>query len=537
MTFEFRDIEGNFDRLPVNYMPQALPYLTGAREGPGLTVIDASGATRPRPIEGAVLANPPYLQDLDLPEISYLVPDVLAVRAIPPEPGVLPPPLLAIVDTGIAFWNPAFRRVGLPLVSGMVYLNFGEPPAVLVDAALNEILTMADAGVGERLIHEKLAAHAPQSVFAAGLVRPGQFLHGTGVLDLATRDLTGSDVQVVGFELPARALTDRSGDALQGVLTDIIKRIVEEATNEGFTDVRILLPYAFLGGPHNDGHPAVKTLKDAVAQAHTSDLSVQLIVPMGNHRQDRQHAVLSEPPVEGAGPPLTWRVRFDDHSPNTIEFTTSGEETWLLAPPTEDFAEVSVRPGGFGLFVRDGRVIGALATRQAGPGLLRTRLSLLPTAGGAVNAPFGDWRIARRQGQGEARLWILRDDGDRYNSYGHPDRPSEFVDPGYLRRDPTNGHPLNDRAGARVRRAGTASVMSTAVQAVTSVGAEDLHTGDWGVAAYSGQGTGGENGESFVRVDEADAPGQRGLLTLGNGGARRYRFAGTSAACARFAGR
>lgn len=72
------------------------------------------------------------------------------------------PAFLGLIDTGIAFWNPAFRHNGKPLVQSVAYLDMSTVPTPPADILGIDRLPAIPAEDMPRF----LGARFPQSVFA-----------------------------------------------------------------------------------------------------------------------------------------------------------------------------------------------------------------------------------------------------------------------------------------------------------------------------------------------------------------------------------
>jgi hypothetical protein len=177
---------------------------------------------------------------------------------------------------------------------------------------------------------------------------------------------------------------------------------------------------------------------------------------------------------------------------------------------------------------------------RGGDGTVRSRmgLALWATAEGAVlpAVPHGRWTISSTSA---LQLWIARDDRDPVADRGRPRRASRFWDAGYTRRDALGATLQGDDPGSAIHRTGTLSALATAAPGVASdgsVGSNIIAVGAverWGSAAaipaaYSGRRADGLPVPVQVLVDDG-WPGC-GVMAAANGGARRVRISGTSAA-------
>jgi hypothetical protein len=364
--------------------------------------------------------------------------------------------------------------------------------------------------------------------------------HGTmtaGLIAEAAKQPGQDPVPVYCVELPYVALQDKSGDSMQAYLLAALGQLVDMARADmgaGQITLDVALPFAFLGGPLSDAHPANALLQ----QMGGSQVDLRLYVPTGNHRQDRLLARLDDLKKGKASDDLVWRLRHDDHSSNSVEIVfQGGDDTELLVTaPMGVGASVTLADGSVSWLSQGGNVIGGLHCRR-GPDGRRVRFSLLPTASnrpGDALASCGDWRLALKAGKAAVKgisLHILRDDGHALPGPQPPDRPSQFVDPAYRLRDERNWYPMGDDPGSAVKRSDTGAVMAHS-SAVIPVKALQ----DWPGAAnprdawYSGLAEAAPNPVVAELVETRfDSPG---LACLASGTARIYKVSGTSVAAA-----
>jgi len=467
---------------------------------------------------------------------------------------------IGIIDAGIAFWNPAFqdsRGVSRFASFGGLTLKSGELLAgeTLDPAVLTAMVARGHTSAGDRENRQQLAALLPSSVYAPvaygrPLFPPNAMAHGTAMTELVLS--TASDTaRLHGLELPQDVVRDLSGGMMGGVMNGAVRALVDQVVacrSDGnpFRMV-LLLAFGFLGGPQEGmaaEHQLVEQLNATLASYRNLGIEVQLVVPMGNHLQDQAHATLP------ADRKLGWRIQPDDHSLNTLEVIHPGPvaKIKLIAP---DGSKVKLKRSrkALGVLKHGGKAIGAVWHQEVGGGLLRTRISLNPSAtrqSGLAAAPFGLWQIKLPKGP-EAEVWILRDEMGFDANPATPSRRSWLEDGARPLRDP-NGMPFLDDsaapAGALVLRAGSGSLLAAhSAPQITSVGAQ------WQMAAggakqcwYSGNALDGTAPERWEDLAAGADPAHRPIgpfgwrAVLGNGGQQRYRAAGTSLAAALAAG-
>jgi hypothetical protein len=520
--------------LPVNYLPAVLPLWHGAAQGPrGVALCDpvAGRALPPLAVTDQLAASPARLSA----HLERHAPGMLAwlapFAAPPPATGkpqrlrTIPPAgqgALVLIDQGIAFWHPRFRRDGRNAFASVVYLppsGVVTPADVLDRRAIDRVATDIAQDAPRAL--KALAARFPHALIAATAALPepdrAAFWHGTAVADT----LVGADAAdraMIGVELPDLAGRDWSGGVLQALLPaaiDAALRLLPPGM-----PVTIVLPYAFTGGPQDGRHPGARVLTAMLARLG-AERQLRLVVPAGNHRQDAccaRHAAA-----------LAWHVPPDDHSANTLDVRGSWPAdtpvTVTLTLPGEAPTTVGMADDTVVRLRRKSVTVAALHRHDGG-----LRIATMPTGwrtGLPAPAPFGLWHIALSPAGGAA--WVLRDDRDPVADGALPRRQSWLVDPARRDINPDGGPVMDDDPDAQVVRAGTLSVLATATGA-DCAGALAVAGGRWDTASYSGLPVGGLEPALMIPTDDMAAPG--GILALVNGGPGRARVSGTSLSAA-----
>lgn len=571
---------GHGDDVPANFLPAALPVLLGRaddrlddRLDDGLVVPvlgeDGEGGLRLLYARGEDIRSPDRLAQLskalgnasDAPATfgPAVARSVLHERsrsiALPAgrrrghHPSFAGAPVeVGVIDAGIAFWAPMF---GDAFASFAVLDLEGDDPAAVRALPAAELALMRARGgsdAGDRANRRALATGHPGCVHAvprgtAPIVTAAGLSHGIAVAALvreAGRE-AGAELRLHGLDLPRSVLRDASGTALRGVLDAAVRGVANLAAAHHPPDrplhVVIVLAFGFLGGPQEGGAEAdvLRRLHRTIALYREIGIEVTLVVPMGNHLQDRAHAVLSA--GDSATCRLDWRVLPDDHSANTIDlYYPEGIPALTIEAPD---GRRGTRPAGAEtahLFGGPGGPFGATWTVPVGDGLSRTRISLAPTASRTASqplAPFGRWRISLACAKAEA--WILRDDA-AFDDRAAPRRRSWFEDRAYRDRDRL-GLPAADDAqptSSAVRRAGTASVLAASRDpSIVPVGAQWHPPGAAGPATtrYGGAFVEGHPRQPEWAVVETRGPAG-GRETPGSASGRLFRLSGTSVAAA-----
>lgn len=468
---------------------------------------------------------------------------------------------MAVLDAGIAFWNPAFTDPngqsrfatfsGLRLQAGQVV-----GPQVLTAQQLSDMVARGHSIPGDRENRRQLAILMPSSVYAPGpkgrdLFPPDEMAHGTAMSEMIL-STAPADARLHGMELPQDVVRDLTGGLMTGVLVPAVRALIDQviAARSDTKPFRMvmLVAFGFLGGPQEGmGVPAplVSALSALLASYRNIGVDVEMVVPMGNHLQDQAHARLT------AGRSVGWRIQPDDHSANTLELIYQGRPARLrLTAPDGSKLKLRRKRAALGRILYQGRAIGAVWDEPLGRGMWRTRISLTPSATrntGLSHAPFGRWQVKLRKGRA-VQTWVLRDEVGFDPDPSAPSRRSWLEDGVRPLRDPL-GYPfLNDNAapaGALVLRDGSASLLATHQQAqITSVGAQWSAKPDPTTAQswYSGNALNGMPPDQWADLSYGAQSEYRSIgpfgrrAVLGNGSPRRYRAAGTSLAAALVAG-
>ncbi len=572
-TLKFERLGHDMD-VPANFLPAGLAALLGrGDDGSALPIFGEDGegglSMRFAPVES--ILSPGRLAELhkslgggpDTP--TFFGPAIArparddARRSLPLRKGrrrKLRTPddinvAVGVIDAGIAFWAPmfgdAFASVG--------FLDIGGDDGateIVTQVSASDLAAMRARGgseAGDRANRSKLAIDHPTSVYAIvpgmpPVVTPTGLSHGVAVASLVRE--AASDLRLHALELPGSVLRDASGTALRGILDAAVRGVANMADAhhdpEGPLNVIIVLAFGFPGGPQ-DGPVADDILRRLLRTVGTyRDIGIELtlVVPMGNHLQDRAYAALSR--SDGGPCRLDWRVLPDDHSANTVDLIHA-EGTPALTVETPD-GRRGTRPAGTGathLFGGSEGLFGATWTVPIGGGLSRTRIALAPTASrvGAVPlTPFGRWHLSLDCAEADA--WVLRDDSS-YDDRSAPRRRSWFEDPAYRDRDGTGLPGLDDalQPQSAVRRAGTASVLAASLdRAIIPVGAQWQPQAASGPIStrYSGAFTAAHPRAPEWVVVEGTGPAS-GRRTPGSASGRQFRLSGTSVAAALHAGR
>ena len=322
------------------------------------------------------------------------------------------PPVIGVIDDGLAFLNARFRRPGARATRfDAVWLQaFGAPRDARGAKLSGKILQgrgirvlLAHAARRATLSGTILQAPDIDAVLAQGealdeaveyralsraLYQPGAhralergFSHGTHVADLAAgADPGGADEArcwpMLGVQLPPEAVDDTAGRYLQPLAIAAVRWMLCRARRLGRGPVVINISMGSLAGPKDCTRAIewVVALEVALFEARTGRLA-RINWSFGNARRGRQVAVFAEGEVPS---PIEWRLQPDDRAASFLEIRPEGGRV----------DELTVN-----LTMPDGRTLSLPAPDPFRPrsvlvdGRLALRLYRMP-----VPPPVGAWR-------------------------------------------------------------------------------------------------------------------------------------------------
>jgi hypothetical protein len=447
---------------------------------------------------------------------------------------------VVIIDAGIAFWNSRFRGKSGPRFRGMRYLDYDGPPMMgqfneLTDTEIASLCAMADRD-GNAAVMRHLGTTFPHSVFGPESNPSADgFWHGTAVADLAVgvhpdgRENAADGIALFGLELPRTVIADYSGSTLTPTLAMILPAAIEMTKNLADVPLTIVMPLGFPGGPQDGSHAAARAIESAMTSAGRNN--IRLVLPAGNHLQDRCHARL----LAGTDKVrVHWDLAPEDHSDNVVTLigpAGADVELTIKAPGESAPASAVLQPATQYFVEWNGQRIGLLLRGADTAPWSNTKVSLFGTAEvyGTTTTPPGRWSVTNT-GQFPLNLWLARDDYNPVADRGRARRPSWFWDAAYTQRDSSGALVQTDDAGSVILRSGTLSALATARGATILVVQADerLGSGPEGPAGYCSRPEVGTPLTERALVDDG-WPG-RGTLAAANGGTRRVHVSGTSAA-------
>lgn len=489
-------------------------------------------------------------------------PELLVPSALPePQLRITPRAPLAdigIIDAGICFWNPTFWNE----VAGVKVSRFASFGGLKLSAQQITHDRMTREKIEQLLekteteIRDDLAKAFPGSVYSdtapAPLFPANRLAHGTAMAELVTSSALAIN-NLHGLELPISVLRDLTGGLMSAVLEMALRAMIEQMIETAKEQKQarsmvILMAFGFTGGPLNGTSKILEGMNKVLDSYRSKGHQVTLVLPIGNHLQDRLHAHLED------NQDVIWRIQPDDHSANTVELIHPQTAELHLAAPNGDYVRIPSEKEGLHRIVHDDTPVGACwTTVNQLDSSMQTRIALLPTAISRPNVPFaqpGQWHLKCKRGH--ADLWILRDERGFEPDPFHPTRASWFEDTNYREKDDT-GEPartdaplIPNRPNPVVKRQGSASVLASSQNdSVLVVTAEE---DDGKLAYYASLLPQGKmqanNGHAIVktslsqnaRPEHAPIGPFVGRAVLGNGGPDRFRVLGTSLAAALAAG-
>jgi hypothetical protein len=345
---------------------------------------------------------------------------------------------------------------------------------------LNDILDAYDGPFAEIYGDQALAEFYPKR----RNTMPRNASHGTAVLDLAAGEEMGkgADSPVVAVKLPRSSVLDTSGAHLEFFLLEGVHHILSRAEmifgNAEPPKVVIVASYGFFGGPLDGSSLFERALDQVIASHHGR---VQIILPSGNGRLNRAHAVRKSNSNLGQVRKVDWRSPAGDRTPSVMEIwsdpisvaqsgPTVGLE--LTAPDGQNSASVSFTDVdvNFKLVLLDKAGTGILAEAVCDhpplhPGRRRLMIWIAPTAYPPPDvtapdelSPSGVWRVKLTNLTASATdlaIWIRRDDS-------LPGFPTLGRQSGIERDPPHEGPiPLNQKQWDKWDDHGAASVNGT----------------------------------------------------------------------------
>lgn len=584
MTLQFHNVPGPL-RLPHNYLPTAFKSLgspdcatdavfplipvqlaeTKSMDPPAGKVIQVSQKELCNPSALTQKINPDPGNFYIGPEMTDALDLNMTATTMPTGPGDVE--VIGIVDFGIAFWNDRFCYTADGITHSRFvdvgFLDFKRPGGgasgveFMTPTGVAQKVAQSKTPGGEREIVNALAVQYPNSAYGqhpqAGQIFSREGInHGTAMADFAG----GREPETVrqghpvprpfmfGIELPTDAVLDSSGETLQAVLNVAVLALMDQVaqwardSDIGTPDLKIVVSYAFLGGPNDGSHPVLENLESIMDAHPLSRAGVSLFLPTGNHLQGQLHARLQ------AEETLRWFLSPDDFGSNTVEMITNDVASFSLhlAHPDGRKAAVTLEPGGLSHLMDEGRLIGAVTCRKIDNGMLKTRLTLGATTPRARPMPLaasGEWSLSLSGKEGKLEgitLWILREDGVGLTRRTPPSRQSRFRDINYKRRS-KNGQFITEAdlsASPQIRRQGTASLLATgSFNSSKPVGAlERTQRNATGKPAWYSGLFADKADPLFQQLVDDGRPGL-GSFACGNGGARKFRISGTSVAAAK----
>ena len=483
------------------------------------------------------------------------------------------PPVVGVIDDGIAFLNARFRRRGAGATRfDAVWLQAfrparGWPGATPLGAILQapdiDALLSRGAALDEAAVYRDLgrALYSPEAHRA---LERG-FSHGTHVADLAagaSPDEPGEagDWPLLGVQLPPEAVDDTAGRYLQPLAIAAVRWMLHRARRLGRGPVVVNVSMGSLAGP-KDGTRAIEWVvahELALFEARTGRLA-RVNWSFGNARLNRQVAQFEGGEAPG---PLEWRLQPDDRAASFLEIRPEGHRVGDLTidvsmPCGRRLSLPAPRPRWPTPVFVDGRlalrlyhapvpprIAGAWGPRAETPHLVLAASPTMARPGhaGAPRAPAGAYGITVRWSGAPGPLRIEVQRGDTAVGHRAAGRQS-YLDHPLAHAWERETAALTDPAASAITRAGThtANASPLSERVWTTGAARPGHAPDAPrPAPYAGAGALGP-GRPVPPAEgpTVSAPGERGPALRGlvasgtlSGSARASGGSSAAAPCA-----
>ncbi|WP_299771197.1 hypothetical protein [uncultured Tateyamaria sp.] len=401
--------------------------------------------------------------------------------------------------------------------------------------------------------------------------------HGSQVLDLMagfqnTETDQGALRPLIAVDLPSRVVADTSGFMTASVIKDALNWILMVSRDMKDPDgvpvpLVITLPLAISSGPHSGEHPVEREFDHIVnSQLSSYGQKVELIMPVGNHRQDQLHAEVDLGPCSGPSEVcLDWHIPIGDK-------TASFGEIWLppsAEEPVKPSVQIGLQPADTGngpiypsdepkfgcidtLKDNDGNVVATVYYRKPTNEMEQWRERIVVTI--AATEPMTQ---GSDQSLGSPGTWILAiknctDDTLKVNARIQRDETlpgfirrgaqSRLADPNYQKFDHEGTYPLEDpapTAGSEpglVTRRETISAVATGSNITRVTGTRPKKSPTVGTAAQEVVWYAGDPGDMHVEsVQIQPSDFRRGYCATGLLSGSWTQLSGTSAASPLFA--
>lgn len=417
------------------------------------------------------------------------------------------PPIIAIIDDGIAFLNARFCKPGdksratrfkavwlqaevfprnfIAMDGRSVSSTFS--PTFGIELRSDQIDTLLASGRPDADIYRAANAvlYSPPSQQATNT----STAHGTHVLDLAAGEApeTGG-CPLIAVQLAPGAAKDTSGRRLEPFLVMGLRWIIEQARNCD-RDLVVNLSLGSLAGPGNATHFIADSIRYELDFYKTASKGKEMRIVVAYGNSYRSNLVAEANLMETNPAEIDWRIQPDDYSSSFLELRiqrSEGDETtnigFTVTPPGSTafgFAPGTITSPGSSADA-DGKIAAILplhVERDAFVWLIAVAPTASLITGDQLPAPPGAWKIKLEAGKdGEKRLVTLRvqrnDTPVGYRVFG---RQSYLADPGIGGWDEETRDYTQPKPGiSAIRRDGTANayaglwdIVPSAVEPVT----------------------------------------------------------------------
>ena len=306
-------------------------------------------------LKGTLPTGGDGILELGAPETSAVAPGALPAPSGKPQAGTV---VVGIIDDGLAFANARFRNAQGSTQVEHIWLQDGVSDHSAARYGYGRSLSKAN-------IDDELCRHSgfvdEDEVYARlcptpyggsrSLAQSGS--HGTHVMDIAcgyepgcaprTEDMLGGDHRpIVCVQLPLSTSDDTSGASLDTFVVDGVSYILDKADeiarSRGCDRLPVVINFSYgtAAGPHDGTSNIERAIGDLIRARHGTSIPLEVVVPAGNSRLQRGHAVVKfegRRGEEGSTKTLSWRVLPDDRTTSHLEISASADTSRTAGKP------------------------------------------------------------------------------------------------------------------------------------------------------------------------------------------------------------
>lgn len=324
---------------------------------------------------------------------------------------VMPPPIVAVIDDGIAYLNARFRSAPQKTRFDSIWLQAPEildPAGVMCGRVLSrsDIDSLLASGARESEVYREINRtlqpdHHRQSTNHLAS-------HGTHVLDIAAgacvedaKDAAIRTFPILAVQLPSAALHDTSGRRLEGYVVQGLRWLMAQALRQSkdgtVAPMVVNLSLGSLAGPGDESAFLADWMQFEMRRyARLLPRAVlRIVAAYGNARRAR---LVARSELRAARDmALDWCILPDDHTASFLELradTSRASSLRLhLVPPDPALPTLDVEWPAPGESWCLGSPALAMVTGVSEPGHRMVHIATAPTAGTVATAPAGRWQV------------------------------------------------------------------------------------------------------------------------------------------------